>query len=580
MSPAVLEELVELSPSVRVERGAPAPPPSFREIGCGYRSGRSLGFSVILHQIVLLAVVFFPSHYILVRSVEAVPPRLDRVVPIDKTLYLPTLGGGSEGAGKTGGGAGSEEELSSGVRARSQRGFAYPGPQPMVSNPPRATLGIQTILQPSLKNPPLLRRFMPLPNIAQPTEVAVADPPKSVIKVQAGTLAIRPSVQKPIRAPKITLPVTAASQGPTLDAPEPIVPQLLPPKPPVPAPVPAPAEISDVPMDRSGQKGLLVLNAVPPPPDVPKNIPAAEARSLFAVTPGEATVIADPGAGSKSGILPSMAAGIGTPADVASGDALAEAAAGGSSKNSSGSGSGNGGRYGSGKGSGLNPAEKGTGLSRGTMAGAGTGSGAGTTLGSGKGAGSAAGTGGFPGITISGGRYGNGDATGLHASLTPHRQTSYAMNITSTASSGGGLPDLGVFNNEKVYTVYLDMKADDEDPAPTWILQYAVLQPPSNPAGTSTRIQGTPTPPYAILKQIPEFAPDVLRKYAHKLIFARAIMAAAGNLEQITLPQNSDTQLASLLVEALGHWMFQPAQIDGKPVPLKILLGIRLAPSR
>jgi len=30
----------------------------------------------------------------------------------------------------------------------------------------------------------------------------------------------------------------------------------------------------------------------------------------------------------------------------------------------------------------------------------------------------------------------------------------------------------------------------------------------------------------------------------------------------------------------LQHWMFEPAQIDGRPVALKILLGIRLAVSR
>jgi hypothetical protein len=106
-------------------------------------------------------------------------------------------------------------------------------------------------------------------------------------------------------------------------------------------------------------------------------------------------------------------------------------------------GCGTGGRYGSGKGSGLNPAGEGTATGRGTTAGTGSGAGAGTTVGSGKGAGSAAGSGGFPGITISGGRYGNGDGdpAGLHAALTPHHQTSYAMTITSTASSGGGLPD-------------------------------------------------------------------------------------------------------------------------------------------
>jgi hypothetical protein len=519
----------------------------------------------------VLVVIIFSSHLAFVRSVEAVPPRLETAEPIGKVLYLPTLGGGSEGAGKQGGGSGRAPDLSRGVRARSRRGFAYPGPQPIVSDPPRATLGIQTILQPALINPPLLRQFIPLPNIAQPTEVAVAQPPKPVIKVLAGELALRHPAEEPIRAPKITLPIAAASQAPALDASEPIVPRLLPAKP----PVPGPAQISEVPVDRRGQTGLLVLNAVPPPPDIPRNIPRAEARSLFAVAPEEVTVIADPGAGSKGGGLPSMAAGTGTPADVASGDALADAAAGGSSKNSSGSGSGNGGRYGSGKGSGLNPAGEGTGSSRGTTAGGGTGSGAGTTLGSGKGAGSAAGTGGFPGITISGGRYGNGDAAGLHASLTPHRQTSYAMTITSTASSGGGLPDFGVFQNEKIYTVYLDMRANDEDRTPSWTLQYALLQPQAGDA--ADRIRGIPTPPYAMLKQVPNFSAEVASKCAHRLIVASAILNVTGQLEQVSIKQAPDSQVIGPLVEALTNWTFQPAQVDGKPAALKILLGIRLA---
>ena len=570
MSPAVLEELLERL-SVPEEQHAPAPALSFREIGYGYRSGRSFGYSVLLHQFALLLIVF-SSRLAFVRAVEAVPPRLETAEPIGKVLYLPTLGGGSEGAGKQGGGSGSEPELSTGVRARSRRGFAYPGPQPMVSDPPRATLGIQTILQPKLVNPPVLHQFVPLPNIARPTEVAVAEPPKPVIKVLSGELALRHPVEKPIVAPKITLPMAAASQAPAMDASEPIVPRLLPAKP----PVPGPAQISDMPMDRRGPTGLLVLNAVPPPPDVPRNIPRAEARSLFAVAPGDVTVIADPGAGSKGGALPSMAAGLGTPADVASGDALAEAAAGGSSKNSTGSGSGNGGRYGSGKGSGLNSAGEGAATGRGTTAGTGTGAGAGTTVGSGKGAGSAAGSGGFPGITISGGRYGNGngDPAGLHAALTPHHQTSYAMTITSTASSGGGLPDFGIFQNEKVYTVYLDMRANDEDRTPSWTLQYAVLQPQTPDAGE--RIRGTPTPPYATLKQVPEFTAELASKCAHQLIVASAILNVTGQLEQVTVKQAPDPQVNAPLIEALKNWTFQPAQVDGNPVALKILLGIRL----
>jgi len=271
-----------------------------------------------------------------------------------------------------------------------------------------------------------------------------------------------------------------------------------------------------------------------------------------------------------------MATGVGSPTDVPTGDALAEAPAGGSSKNSGGSGTGAGGRYGNAKGSGLNPVGEGVATGRGTAPGSGTGSGASTTLGSGKGVGSAAGGGGFPGISISGGRYGNGNSTaGLNPSLTPHRQTSYAMTITSTASSGGGLPDFGVFQNEKVYTVYLDMRTDDEDRTPSWTLQYAVLQPQGGDA--ADRIRGTPTPPYATLKQVPEFTAEITAKCAHQLIVASAILNATGQLEQVSMKETPDPRVASPLIEALKNWMFQPALIEGKPVALKILLGIRLS---
>ncbi len=167
----------------------------------------------------------------------------------------------------------------------------------------------------------------------------------------------------------------------------------------------------------------------------------------------------------------------------------------------------------------------------------------------------------------------------------PRRPTTYNMNIVSTASSGGGLPDLGIFHNEKVYTVFLDMRATDEDHAPSWILQYAVRQPASSAPDTNGKAgpgigTGVPTPPYAMLKEIPEFAPELLRKYAHKVIVASAIMNTAGKLEQVSIPQNSEDELVGPLLAALSHWLFQPAQIDGQPVSLKILLGIRFSAPR
>jgi hypothetical protein len=550
----------------------PLPPPFvYREIEQGHTPGRGLGLSVVFH-------LFLFGLLIASRSVFDYPPRVLVDPPqhpalSSEVLYLPTLGGGSEGGGHAGGGSSPTTEVSSGLRARSRRGFAYPGPQPMVSNPPGATLGIQTILQPALKDPPPLKQYLPLPNIVKPVAAPSPAPAQEALVVKAETLALRPTPDQPIAEPKLTLPVAAASAIPDLATSKPTIPER-------PA-APRPPEVSDVPVGPRAQDGLLVLSAVPPPPEMSVRIPRAEARSLFAVAPAEATVIADPASGAKGGDSSASASGSGTRADIAKGDAVAEIASGGGAANgaSGGSGSGSGGRYGSGHGSGLNAAGNGAGTGRGTGSEAGVGTGSGASRGSGAGAGSAPGTGGFPGITIQGGRYGGGTAGGLHASIAPRRQTSYNTNIVSTASSGGGLPDFGVFENEKVYTVYLDMRANDEDPAPSWTLQYAVLQPAAGESGAG-RIRGTPTPPYAMLKEVPELTPEQMRKCGHELIVASAIIDVSGKVEQVSVRRSPESQLVGPLVEALEHWIFEPAQIDGRPVALKILLGIRLAGSR
>jgi hypothetical protein len=117
------------------------------------------------------------------------PP--EHPAPSADVMYLPTLGGGSEGGGHEGGGSSQAPEVPSGLRARSRRGFAYPGPQPMVSNPPRATLGIQTILQPSLKELPLTKRYLPLPNIVRPAAPPAPAPSQPPLVVKSETLAFR-----------------------------------------------------------------------------------------------------------------------------------------------------------------------------------------------------------------------------------------------------------------------------------------------------------------------------------------------------------------------------------------------------
>ncbi len=569
-NPVDWEEL--LCPSSEDVQEPPAQPPlSFLEIGTGYRPGRSFGFSVLAHQLALLLILISSGRFAFVHAAEVVPPDLQSA-KMNSPLFLPTLGGGSEGDGQQGGAAGSTAEASTGLRARGHKGFAYPGPQPLVSAPPMAKLGIQTILQPMLKNPPILQKTFALPNLAIAPAPPPPEPPKPVMKVQSGRLAVRP-VEKLVKPPKVSLPVSASSAMPDLTTDAGPMPQAPPPK-----PIPQPARPSDVPVNSRGQQGLLVLNAIPPPPDVIAKVPLGEARSLFAVAPGESTEIADPSAGSKGGGGSSKPTGNGTPSDNANGDAIADVpSGGGSGMGSSGSGVGTGAKYGNGTGKGLNSGTEGTGAGRGTAAGTGTGSGAGAALGSGKGAGNAAGAGGFPGISIRGGNYGNGSG-GIHPTLTPRNQTSYGMTVTSTASSGGGLPDFGVFQNQKVYTVYLDMRASDDDPAPSWTLQYAVLQPPVDPAngGLSVRITGVPTPPYATLKQVPELSPELAAICSRKMIVVSGVLTTAGKLEQLSVKKSPDPRVDATVTEALSNWTFQPGQIGGNPVGLKILLGIRL----
>ena len=178
---SVLDPVLPAHPSLTLVK-RPEPSVTLHEIGYGYRPGGSFGLSVLLHGLAGVMILFVARHAV-IRSSLFVQPTLERN-RAENILVLPQLGGGEEGRGLQGGGQGNADSPSSGMRAQSRRGFAYPGPQPMVSNPPKAILGVQTILQPSLENLPQFRHLVELPNIVQP-----APPPAPV---EEPVLAPRP----------------------------------------------------------------------------------------------------------------------------------------------------------------------------------------------------------------------------------------------------------------------------------------------------------------------------------------------------------------------------------------------------
>jgi hypothetical protein len=99
------------------------------------------------------------------------------------------------------------------------------------------------------------------------------------------------------------------------------------------------------------------------------------------------------------------------------------------------------------------------------------------------------------------------------------------MTISSTADSGGGLPDLGVFAHEKVYTVYLDMRGTTAEHSPSWTLQYARLRSAAEiSAAASNQLQEGLTPPFPLIKELPKLNSELIRTYLRNVIVVYAVM--------------------------------------------------------
>jgi len=55
-------------------------------------------------------------------------------------------------------------------------------------------------------------------------------------------------------------------------------------------------------------------------------------------------------------------------------------------------------------------------------------------------------------------------------------------------------------------------------------------------------------------------------------------MDTQGKLQRLSVRQTPDARFNAGILAALTHWSFQPAQLNGQPVALKVLIGIPLLP--
>ena len=573
------------------------------EISRGRAPGRGLLYSSLLHEIAIFALLLYPTLHFK-PSPQPQEKRWKLTMIPKAVLYLPQLGGGSEGGS---GAAGAGRASPSGVKAPAAprlRGMTYAGPQEIVSNPANPTNHLQTVLQPQLPNPPIFKMVLPVPNMVMLAPSLPPSPPAP--KVSVPTPAVTAPVEKvqnaaPPSPPKIFIPTLQLAGPEPLKAPQltlpPIVPEyhetaLLPalnpppaPSPPKPVPAVEPAAppktaVAMIPLTASNNvRSLLVLSPIAVPPNAPRTVPPGEARGQFSISPLPSSNLLSASIGSLGGIAHTGTMAISNSSSSGSRGRASVTIGGGSGAKAGPAGPGSG--IGKGRGAGLGAGNgagsgvgKGSGSGKGPGTGSGTGngagSGAGNGSGNGRGEGIGPGQGSFPGISIQGAEGPAGAITiqSSSGSSAPSggNGNSYGLTIISAGNSGGGVEDFGVFHDEAVFTVYMKPEGSADDPSPSWPLQYALLDPKI--------VLRDLVPPFPIKKPAPKWPQNLASRYDGQQVVVYALILTDGKMQGFRILQSPNPSLSSVLLATLKLWLFQPASMDGVGVAVKVVLGV------
>jgi hypothetical protein len=415
----------------------------------------------------------------------------------------------------------------------------FPGPQPVVSDPVIYSNHVQAIRRPDLIAPPKLKFPIRLPSMVQIKPVR----PNLPIPPPAEPIRERPSDVAALMTPTVSQPAL-----PVPPATEALQEKSEPPKPKPEEQTQAKADSEPATHESDAQvapeKSVVVVNAVAVP-DSKLPIPDAEISGSFAVTP-ERT----PGAGQNpdtqgTGSAPgtsSAGAYIGSPK-------LPGVGSGGESREP-------------GEGELKQPGPGGAGSSTAATGtpGIGTGNRRTSESGSGSSPGTGARNGRGSGITIVGGTN-RGPATAAPGTTSPRR---YGITIISGGSSGGASRDLGVFSrSDTVYTVYISMA--DTGGGDDWSLQYCLATPADAPNSKALL-----SPPFAEKKTATALPEEAIHSTR---IFIAAIINEQGALQQLRSPRELNDG-ARAAMQSLTEWRFTPALLNGKPVAVKVLIGV------
>ena len=485
----------------------------------------SSGFHAVAISALIWLPILFPSPII----VDAYDRKQTEVASANEPLILPTLpklsANESGSAGLT---ASAPQTSSTAAPDLVALKRDYAGPQEIISDFPHATNRVQSIRRPDLVSPPELKFPLRLPSmVALPAPAAPRFAPR------------RTEIQIPIPEATVTLPKLVS-------VPQPV--SVTPPEPAAPNAAVQPTAVSSpvVELQTTSRKAVIVVNAVSAVPDPSVQIPDAQLSGSFVVGPSLGTAAPEK----------SSASGDGKSAETAASKndkSLSQPYKGGSAGSDSNKGAGTSGHLSVDAGS-ANVAGAGNGIAPGSTPVRGIGNGG---LSGRNSESNSAG-----GISISGGSPGRNGGVG---SRSVPMSRSYGITVISGGSSGGAGRDMGVFDrNETVFSVAIPMgDAGGAD----WPMQYAMLNHGQSGAGLLV-------PPFA-QKKVAATMPGIQLAGEHGAVFVSGIIDETGKLQSLHTIRAQDAR-SQFAIHALQQWQFLPAQLDGKPVSSKVLIGVTI----
>jgi len=488
----------------------------------------SLATSIFLHAVAMVALLWLPRIFAgpVVLAQEHFSKSDPDPVVLNQPLILPSLprvedSGPIPGKKKVQAAAGAAPAAP--AVSAPPRTPDYTAPQTIVSDIASPVNRVQTILRPDLVAPPKLKfplrleSVVILPSTAAPV-LAPRPPEQSSQPAPVFSPEEAPAIKPTVETPVLTL---AARKGSVIRA------SAAPPQTVLP-------DLKTLPgTNANAIKALIVVNAVQVARDPSIAVPEGQLAGKFVVGPSAG----EPGAGSS----PASS----EPANV-TGAADGHSPAPGNGHSSTPGGEN------------ATAGRGGPGVNISPTAGSGEGLGAANGGAAGTGAGSARGA--AAGISISGGVPGRRAAT---ASSFPGRP-SYPLMIISGGASGGASRDLGIFSrSETVYSVSIPMV--DSGGGPDWTMQYALLDAAQAGAGLLV-------PPIAQKKIAANMKSAAISVDAGP-VFISAIIDENGKLQALKPVRTQDAR-SQAAIRALEQWEFLPAQLNGKAVASKILVGV------